>query len=790
MRLDTPCTVVLCGEHNGNHLNSLSSCLTHNHFKIRTALGLTAALAETSDCKSALLVYAPGDFQTTSLSAQAQQKLDKAFNHVVLYLDQTPHNTAIEKKSFTVIIRKARDQHHKDLIDHINKALPAPLPHDKAHDILSVMVDAVIAVNEKLLIEYMNPIACQLIGAALEDCAGQKVELFLDLRDPTSNKKITRQLFEQYRNALPDSKPETLQSQYLLLNSLNQKQYKIAARNNTYYNEKNGIESVVVLRDISNKPNISQNFPASDNKYWALVNTTQLAYTIMDDKGKVVDANDEFLRIIGHKNLHDVIGIDARNWVANYEKSNFLESIEQLMKNGRITGIEVDFKSSDGIITPIEFNATVIKENGGYHLLGIGRDISDRRESEREKELIQTQLRQAQKMEAIGQLTGGIAHDFNNVLASILGYTELSQHTVNQAILSPYINPEQNNRKLETYLKSIHEAGTRARDLIQQLMVFSRSNEISPQHMKVEPAVNEIIKLLSSTLPKTINVTTHFEKKLPLILIDPIQLHQVIMNLCINSRDALGEVGNINISVKRRKNLQSCSCASCHNKVSGDYIDIIIRDNGPGIPEQHRERVFEPFYTTKTIGQGTGMGLSMVHGIVHEHDGHILLESSSENGTATHLLFPIRTVTSISPTPSKASTKAFYHPAQNSGHIVIIDDEESLVNFLNDLFTSHGYRVTTYTDSRLAREEIPELLADIDLIITDHTMPGITGTQLAKEVLELKPELPIILCTGFSFKVDEKTAYSIGISRFLRKPISSNKLLREVEQLLQEAVAT
>jgi PAS domain S-box-containing protein len=505
----------------------------------------------------------------------------------------------------------------------------------------------------------------------------------------------------------------------------------------------------------------------------------------MDKHGKIRDANDEFLRVTGHPELQDIIGTDSRKWVADYEKKNISNAIEQLMKTGKITGMEVDFKANDGTLTPIEFNATVIREKGDYHLLGIGRDISDRREAEREKELIQTQLRQAQKMESIGQLTGGIAHDFNNVLASILGYTELSQHAVNQASQNPHHKPEETNRKLETYLGSIHEAGTRARDLIQQLMVFSRSSEISPQFIQVEPAIKEITKLLSSSLPETINVTTHFEKDLPLIHIDPSQLYEVIMYLFYNSRDALHEVGEINIVVSHRNRLRDKTCSSCHGKISDDYIDITIKDNGPGIPEQHRDRVFEPFYTTKAVGQGTGMGLPMVHGIVHEHGGHILLDTSSQGGTTTHLLFP--TSNEISRKPESLNTSD--HSSNNKGHIAIVEDEESLANFLSDLFSNHGYKVTVYTDSRIARKELPSILENIDLILTDHTMPGITGTQLAKEILALKPDLPIILCTGFSFQIDEKTAYAIGIRRFLKKPISSSELLNEVEQLIQHPVA-
>lgn len=786
MRSENLITIILSGDPGENHLSALLSALSQSHFKVLMHPNVATAIAESPASPKGTLIYISKNFQANDFPPSTQLELGKKFANVVFYLNYLPDQTQMETDQFSFLQRETQDLHHKHLMKLIQARLePEQAVTSKAHDILSAMGDAVISINGNLRIEYMNPTACQLIGTTIEDALGQKAEQLLDLRDPASNKKITQQVFEQFQNVSPDTKPALTQSKYLLLNALDNKQHKVAVRNSTYYNAKNGIESVIVLRDISNKPNISQKFPASDNKYWALVNTTQLGYTIVDKHGKIRDANDEFLRITGHSELQDIIGTDARKWVAAYEKQNVSNTIEQLMKTGKITGMEVDFKANNGALTPIEFNATIIKEKGDYHLLGIGRDISDRRKAEREKELIQSQLRQAQKMESIGQLTGGIAHDFNNVLASILGYTELSQHAVNHAVQNPNHNSEETNKKLETYLGSIHEAGTRAQDLIQQLMVFSRSSEISPQLIQAEPAINEITKLLSSSLPETINVTTHFEKNLPLIHIDPSQLYEVIMYLFYNSRDALHKVGEINIFVSHRNKIQDKTCSSCHSNIDDDYIDITIKDNGPGIPEQHRDRVFEPFYTTKTIGQGTGMGLPMVHGIVHEHGGHILLDSSSHEGTTTHLLFPVR----IEKPRDTKNPDTFERSSNDKGHIVIVEDEESLANFLSDLFSSHGYTVTAYTDSLVARRQLPSMLESIDLILTDHTMPGITGTQLAKEILSLKPDLPIILCTGFSFQVDEKTAYAIGIRRFLKKPISSSELLREVEQLIQQPVA-
>ena len=301
--------------------------------------------------------------------------------------------------------------------------------------------------------------------------------------------------------------------------------------------------------------------------------------------------------------------------------------------------------------------------------------------------------------------------------------------------------------------------------------------------MKIEPAINEIVSLLSSTLPKTIVVKTEYEDKLPLVLLDPVQLHQIVMNLCINARDAMEEKGIIRILV-RHSSQHLSNCSSCHGNIEGEYVEIIVKDNGPGIDEKFKDRIFEPFCTTKNVGQGTGMGLSMVHGIVHEHGGHIILRTAAKRGTEIKLLFPISNE-EVSVTPEKPlalEQDCFHH-----GHILIVEDEEMLANFMTDLFQSHGYQVTVYTHSARAKEDFANIAADIDLVVTDQTMPEVTGSELAKHILQIKPGLPIVLCTGFSFSIDEKSAYELGITRFLQKPLNSQQLLKEVRALISPA---
>jgi len=257
------------------------------------------------------------------------------------------------------------------------------------------------------------------------------------------------------------------------------------------------------------------------------------------------------------------------------------------------------------------------------------------------------------------------------------------------------------------------------------------------------------------------------------------------MNMCINARDAMEGQGLIEISVTHNQYHQ-INCSSCHGQIHGDFVDVMIKDNGPGIDSKVYDRIFEPYFTTKKVGQGSGMGLSIVHGIVHEHGGHIILNSSPQLGTEIKMLFP---VTSEKPTHDTKDIKRHSNGEHHHGHILVVEDEEMLALFMKDLFETQGYQVTVYTDSYQAKKDFLEISSSIDLVVTDQTMPEVTGSDLARHILSINAETPVILCTGFSFSISEKEAYEMGISRFLSKPINSQTLLEEVSTLINKPEA-
>ncbi|NOZ11017.1 MAG: PAS domain-containing protein [Gammaproteobacteria bacterium] len=410
--------------------------------------------------------------------------------------------------------------------------------------------------------------------------------------------------------------------------------------------------------------------------------------------------------------------------------------------------------------------------------------------SHKERHQLNIQLRQAQKMEAIGQLTGGIAHDFNNILASILGFTSLA--------LQRFAN--NNQPELREYLNEVSQAGERARDLVSQMLAFSRTGSSTVSRVPISPMIKEVVKMLHSTLPSSIELSGHCDTDVPAVMMEPVQLQQVLMNVCINARDAVGGKGRLDIRARRvriRKNsnqeiLQSvpsnavlrCTCDACHIEIaSGNYVELSVQDTGTGISVDELERIFEPFFTTKDVDKGTGMGLSMVYGIIHQHEGHILVDTELGLGTTFRLLLPIAEGVSIHEPGAQSDVKLI--PKNLKGaRILIVDDEESIGRFMGSLLENRGGKITVLTESRAALDLFSQDPAAFDLIITDQTMPGLTGVELAQKVMALRPELPVILCTGYSEQVDEVKSKALGIRGYLTKPMEIKTLFNMVVKLL------
>ncbi|MFC1885653.1 response regulator [Thermodesulfobacteriota bacterium] len=385
---------------------------------------------------------------------------------------------------------------------------------------------------------------------------------------------------------------------------------------------------------------------------------------------------------------------------------------------------------------------------------------------EAEKERLQKQLRHAQKMEAIGTLSGGIAHDFNNILGAIIGYTELALLTA----------PRES--EMHHFLDEVFKAGTRAKNLVKQILTFSRMGTTERRPMRIEPIVKEALTMIRATLPTTIEIRKHFKSDLASVLSDPTQIHQVMINICANAGHAMDEKGGIlDVSLDELEidDNEEESSLSLH---SGRYQRLTVSDTGHGMAPSVMERIFDPYYTTKGPGKGTGMGLSAVHGIVKGLGGEIVVRSEPGKGSSFEIYFPtvdekaLERREILSPIP------------RGSERLLFVDDEKSLVDIGLKMLQELGYQVSAKTSSIKALELFRIQSDQFDLIITDMTMPHMTGMQLAENIKQIRPEIPIIILTGFSEAISKEKTEAIGINSVLIKPVTREVIARKIREAL------
>jgi two-component system cell cycle sensor histidine kinase/response regulator CckA len=396
----------------------------------------------------------------------------------------------------------------------------------------------------------------------------------------------------------------------------------------------------------------------------------------------------------------------------------------------------------------------------------IATDITRLKDLETESARIQAQLQQAQKMEAIGTLAGGIAHDFNNILAAVLGYTEIALMGVEDA------------SAVSRNLQEVLRAGNRAREMVKQILTFSRQTEHEFKPAQLSLIVMEALNLIRASLPSTIRIHQRLNSP-SAVMADPTQIHQVIINLCTNAAHAMREKGG-ELFVVLEDTAPDRSFFQQHPDLAlGPYQRLTIRDTGSGIPAEVISRIFDPFFTTKQPGEGTGMGLAVVMGIIHGHKGAISVESTVGRGTAFHLLFPI-----VQAGEAQPSLELMRSLPSGGERILLIDDEEPLVELGKLMLEQLGYQVTTHVTGTDALETFRRDPYRFDLVITDMTMPGLTGDRLAQGLLVIRPDIPIILCTGYSNRMSKERAKAIGIRHFVLKPLVIGELARTVRNVL------
>jgi len=489
---------------------------------------------------------------------------------------------------------------------------------------------------------------------------------------------------------------------------------------------------------------------------------------LVDLDGKFIEVNAEACYLFEYSSK-ELIGNRPSTINPSFESK--LKAMMDIIRNKKSAFFEMSFPTKKGTIIPLEISCQRIEHDGNQAILAIARDISERKQASIEKKNLESQLRQAQKMEAIGTLAGGIAHDFNNILFPIFGFTQI------------LLKKCQENEEFQGYLQNILQAARRAKDLSQQILTFSRQSKRENKPVMVSPIVKECIKLLKASLPSTISVELHIEPETGLILADPTEIHQIIMNLCTNAYHAMRDDGGTlkvclkNLTIEHDDNHQH------QDLTEGQYLKLTVQDTGKGIESDILSQIFEPYFTTKPQGEGTGLGLYITYGIVKNLSGKIDVRSQPGKGTVFDIFIPM---ISISDEDDSQAMQVSQIPGGNE-RILLIDDENAIVEMMTFMLEQMGYLVTPRTSSRDALDLFRKHPDHFDLVITDQTMPDLTGDVLYQHIKKIRMDIPVILCTGYSEKLSKSKAEAIGIDAYLCKPVILNELGMVIRNILDRS---
>jgi PAS domain S-box-containing protein len=485
---------------------------------------------------------------------------------------------------------------------------------------------------------------------------------------------------------------------------------------------------------------------------------------------KVTLINPKGCEILGYEES-DIVGRDwFENFLPEYVRDTVVSGFDELMRGDLqpMEYFENPVLTSSGEERLIAWHNTMIYDEEGNVTgsLSSGSDVTDRRRAERERQNLEAQLQHSQRMETIGTLAGGIAHDFNNILSPILGYTDLVMEDLGE------------NHPTYSNLQEVVKAGHRAKELVQQIMVFSRQmdRDVGPIHLHL--VVREALKFIRASLPTTIEIQQNVSIESGVVRANSTQIHHLLVNLCTNSAHSMRESGGL-LRVELQPFEVDEEMAGKHTDLAtGSYARLSVRDTGRGMDEKTRERMFEPFFTTREVGDGTGLGLSVVHGIVASHNGVIAVDSQPGEGTTITVYFPTA--------PSAPARDVIPDPAEVSGdeRVLFVDDEEAITRLGRHMLGRLGYSVTTASNGIDALEILKAQPDGFDVLITDQTMPGLTGLELIREVRIHRPELPVLLITGFSEKVTPEIIADLKIDGFLIKPLVANKIGAAIRRAL------
>jgi PAS domain S-box-containing protein len=638
------------------------------------------------------------------------------------------------------------------------KPIPARLLKSLMSAIVGSATDAIVSVDEEQRIVLFNAAAERMFQCPEHEALGQDLGRFISERHRAAHQQLIENFAHRAETTGENGRISTLRGL-----RANGEEFPMEASISQVEMDGKKIYTAI-LRDVAERHRVEMEEREQERYFRSLIEYATDLITLMDEHGVIHYQSPSVERILNLK-PGTMIG-------RNISEFTHAEDLPRLTSMIRRALVNPD--------SPVAIECRIRDDHGVWHLIAaVGRNFphGDRRwvvfnsRDITAGRNLEEQLLQAQKMEAIGTLAGGIAHDFNNMLAGILGSAELVREDLG------------NDHPSQEYILSIIAAANRARELVQQIMMFSRRQESERQVMWLQPVVGECVKLLRSTIPAMVKITHYVEPNCPPVVADPTQIHQIIMNIGTNAWHALPQHGGrIDISL-RLVEVDLEKAARQRELRPGFYACLTVTDNGHGMDAAIRERIFEPFFTTKAPTKGSGLGLSVVHGIIKAHRGAILVESEPGKGSTFRIYFPAQ----VSSQQESSHATKLSIPHGNGERILIVDDEPIVGKSTEEFLRRLGYIITRCEGSEEALDRFREAPYAFDLIITDWAMPGMSGTELITAMRETRPEIPMLLISGFIGPLVEYTVKTAGISDILIKPVNKELLAQAVSQVLLRA---
>jgi len=633
--------------------------------------------------------------------------------------------------------------------------LPAALLKSLMPALVSSAMDAIISVDESQCIILFNAAAERMFQCSQQEALGQRLDRFI----PEKHRLAHERHVSNFGRG-----GKTMRSMGGLgtLHALRADGQEFPVEASISRVEANGKKVfTAILRDITATKRAELELRQREEYFRSLIEYASDVITLVDQEGIIHFQSPSIERVLNLK-PQEVIGRNLAEFIHPEDLPRLVAMIRRAHSNPNLpVSVEYRIRHRDGgWLLFASMGRSIPHGDDGNRVVFNSRDITASRN-------LEEQLLQAQKMEAIGTLAGGIAHDFNNVLAGILGSAELVREDL------PPDHPTQE------YVGSIMTAANRARDLVQQILTFSRRQDSEKRVLQLQPIVGECVKLLRSTIPAMVKIAHHVEPGCPPVLADPTQIHQVIMNISTNAWHALPETGG-RIDISLRSVDVDAAMVTRHPELRpGAFVRLAITDNGHGMDAKTRERIFEPFFTTKPASKGSGLGLSVVHGIIKSHRGAIVMESEPGRGTTFQIYLPARRVPKAEPSvPIQAI------PHGHGEQILFVDDEPIVARSTEEFLKRLGYAVTRCEQSDDALARFRREPRQFDLVITDWAMPGMSGTELVTAVHEIRPDIPMLLMSGFVDSTVQSAARTIGVGEILIKPVNPELLAQAVAQVL------